>query len=106
MSRREKIEAMLALDPQDVFLRYALANEYANEERFDDSLNIFAGLRSQATPHIPSFLRSAQVLVSAGKINEARAVLREGIEIARAAGESHPAGEMSELLASLGQAGE
>jgi thioredoxin-like negative regulator of GroEL len=106
MSRREKIEAMLATDPQDVFLRYALANEYANEERFEDSLKLFAGLRSETPPHIPSFLRSAQVLVGVQRIDEARSVLREGIEVARAAGESHPAGEMGELLASLGRAGE
>ena len=38
--------------------------------------------------------------------NRARDVLREGIEAARAAGDAHAAGEMSEFLASLGALGE
>ena len=36
-SRREKIEALLAQEPADTFLRYGLAIEYDNEERFDDA---------------------------------------------------------------------
>ncbi len=106
MSRREKIEAMLADDPQDNFLRYALANEYEAEERFEESLALFSSLRKEPQPHVPTFLRSAQVLVRLGRIDEARGVLREGIEIARSVGASHPAAEMSELLASLGSMGE
>jgi hypothetical protein len=35
MSRREKIEAMLAEEPQDVFLRYSLAMELDKEGDHD-----------------------------------------------------------------------
>lgn len=105
-SRREKLEEMLAAEPNDSFLHYALANEYENEGRFEESLDYFARLRGGPSPHIPSFLRSAQVLVRLQRIDEARAVLREGIDLARAAGASHPAAEMGELLVSLGKAGE
>jgi len=42
----------------------------------------------------------------AGRIDDARRALREGIEVARAAGEAHAAAEMAELLTSLGAAGE
>jgi predicted Zn-dependent protease len=105
-TRREKLEALLAAEPHDAFLRYALANEYANEDRFDDSLQLFAGLRADQPPHIPSFLRGAQLLVTLQRIEEARAILRQGIDIARAAGELHPASEMAELLTSLGTLGE
>jgi hypothetical protein len=45
-------------------------------------------------------------LVAHGRIDDARRALREGIDVARAAGESHAAAEMAELLASLGAAGE
>ncbi len=37
-SRREKIEAMLADEPEDRFLRYSLALELAKEDRHEESL--------------------------------------------------------------------
>ena len=105
-TRREKIEAMLQLDPQDQFLRYGLAVEYDNEERFEESLALFEGLMNDQPPHVASFLRGAQLLVQLDRITDARAALRTGIEVARQHGESHAAGEMAELLASLGSLGE
>jgi len=94
---------MLANEPNDHFLQYALANEYEKEGRYEESLKLFDVLRQASPPHIPTFLRSAQVLVQLERIEDARTILREGIELARAAGASHPAAEMSELLTSLGR---
>jgi hypothetical protein len=105
-SRREKIETLLKLEPQDQFLRYGLAVEYDNEDRHEESLALFQSLMADQTPHVPSFLRGAQLLAKLDRIGEARSVLREGIEVARQQGELHAAGEMGELLASLGALGE
>ena len=106
MSRREKIEAMLKLEPQDQFLRYGLASEYRSEGRLDESLDVYRGLMADEQPHVPSFLMAAQLLLELDRVNEARAALRDGIEVARRQGEAHAAGEMGELLASLGSLGE
>lgn len=105
-SRREKIEALLAQEPADTFLRYGLAVEYDNEERFDEALATFEGLTQDQPPHVASFFRGAQLLVRLDRIGEARTWLRTGIEEARTQGDTHAAGEMSELLASLGSLGE
>ena len=105
-SRREKIEALLQQEPEDQFLRYGLAVELDNEARHEESLALFQGLMADQPPHVPSFLRGAQLLVNMDRVAEARAVLRDGIEIARQQGELHAAGEMGELLASLGSLGE
>jgi hypothetical protein len=105
-SRREKIEALLKTEPHDQFLRYGLAVELDNEGRGDEALAIFRGLMADAEPHVASFLRGAQLLVKLDEVGQARAALRDGIEIARRAGNSHAAGEMAELLASLGALGE
>jgi hypothetical protein len=105
-ARREKIEAMLKLEPQDQFLRYGLAAEFRSEDRLDESLAVYRGLMADSQPHVPSFLMAAQLLVELDRIAEARTALRDGIEIARRQGEAHAAGEMSELLASLGSLGE
>jgi hypothetical protein len=105
-SRREKIEALLAQEPADQFLRYGLAIEYDNEGRFDESLGLFQGLASGQPPHVASFFRGAQLLLKLERVKEARGWLRDGIEVARGQGDAHAAGEMSELLASLGALGD
>jgi hypothetical protein len=105
-TRREKIEAMLKLEPHDQFLRYGLAAEFASEGRAEESLAIYEGLMAENPPHVPSFFRAAQLVLSLDRVAEARTLLRVGIEAARQQGDSHAAGEMAELLASLGSLGE
>jgi tetratricopeptide (TPR) repeat protein len=105
-SRREKIEAMLNEEPGDQFLRYSLATEYDNEERPEESLALFRELIADEPPHVHSYFRGAQLLVKLDRIEEARAMLREGIEEARRQNEMHAAGEMGELLAGLGAMGQ
>jgi thioredoxin-like negative regulator of GroEL len=105
-TRREKIEAMLADEPGDVFLRYSLALELDKEGEHERSLSEFGQLMRGSPPYVPAFFMAAQQLARLDRVNEARAALRDGIEQARAAGDTHAAAEMSEFLASLGPLGE
>jgi tetratricopeptide (TPR) repeat protein len=106
VSRREKIEAMLADDPNDSFLQYSLAMELRAEGDSEASLKIFDGLMKADPPHVQAFFMSGQLLAEIDRIDDARENLREGIDQARSQGDAHAAAEMSELLASLGQYGE
>lgn len=102
MSRREKIEAMLADDPGDTFLRYSLAMELDKEGVHDQSLAKFGELTRDDPPYVPAFFMSAQQLARLARVDEARDILRNGITAARSQGDQHAAGEMTEFLASLG----
>jgi hypothetical protein len=105
-SRREKIEAMLADQPGDTFLRYSLAMELEKEGAHDASLSYLDGLTRDQPPYVAAFFRSGQQLAKLGRIDEARTALRSGIDEARRQNDLHAAGEMSEFLASLGALGE
>ena len=105
-SRREKIEAMLADEPQDTFLRYSLALELEKEGRHEESLQSLRELTADSPPYVPAFFMAAQQLARLSRVDQSRAVLREGIEAARQQGDTHAAGEMSEFLAGLGSLGE
>jgi hypothetical protein len=105
-SRRSKIEAMLAADPADPFLRYSLAMELDKEGDHERSLAGLAELQRDAASYVPAFFMAAQQLARLDRIADARETLRRGIDEARAQGNTHAAGEMSEFLASLGSAGE
>ncbi len=105
MTRREKLEALLQDDPSDVFLRYGLALELEKEGDHEASLARLRELQSGEPPYVPAFFMAAQQLVRLARIDEARSALRDGIEQARRQGNGHAAGEMGELLASLGDLG-
>jgi hypothetical protein len=101
MSRREKIEAMLADDPGDTFLRYSLAMELDKEGDHEASLAKFAELTRDNPPYVPAFFMAGQQLSRLCRLDEARAIVTNGIAAARAQNDMHAAGEMSEFLASL-----
>lgn len=101
MSRRDKLEALLQAEPDDEFLLYALAKEYAAEGNPSAAISRFALLAAQHPDYVPTYLQWAQLLVEGGDAAEGRRVLTRGIEIARRAGDDHAAGEMHELLSQL-----
>lgn len=106
MNRIEKIRQMLEDDPQDTFLRYSLAMEQEKIGEHAESEDGLRGLMADSTPYVPAFFMLAQHLARRDQVNDSRTVLRVGIERAREQGNDHAAGEMSEFLASLGDAGE
>ena len=101
MSRKEQIQEMLAEDPKDTFLRYALAMEFKSEGSSDASLEIFSELMQNDPPYVPAFFMAGQELAGLSRIDEAQKTLEEGIAHAKTQGELHAAGEMTEFLNSL-----
>ncbi len=106
MSRLEQLQQMLAENPEDTFLQYALAMEMGNAGQDEEGLRLFRGLMASEPPYVPAFFMAGQKLASLQRFDEARDVLRSGIDQARQQNDLHAAGEMSEFLASLGQFGE
>ncbi len=102
MSRREKIEAMLADEPRDAFLRYSLAMELEKEGQHERSLGLLSELQHDSPPYVPAFFMAAQQLARLDRMDEAKTALRVGIAAAQSAGDAHAAGEMQEFLRSLG----
>ena len=106
MPRLDQILELLQATPQDTFLRYALAMEYRSLGQTGTAAEQFNQLLAAQPPHVPSFFMYGQMLAEQGETEAARGILRNGIEQARAQGDAHAAGEMSELLADLGSLGE
>jgi hypothetical protein len=98
-----QIEAMLAEDPNDAFLRYGLAMEHASAGDDAACVEILKDLiaRTTTSPYIPAYLQAGQALVRLDRISAACDVLRKGIEAAGKAGDGHAQGEMQGLLDSI-----
>ena len=104
--RMTQIEAMLADDPDDAFLRYGLAMEHASLGDDDGCVAVLRDLivRSSMDPYVPAFLQAGQALVRLDKIDEACAMLKEGIAVSGRVGTPdalHAQGEMQGLLSSV-----
>jgi len=102
----QQIEAMLADDPDDAFLRYGLAMEHASLGDDPGCVNVLRDLisRSAANPYIAAYLQAGQALVRLDRIKEACDVLRDGIRLAAKLGTPeamHAGGEMQGLLATI-----
>ncbi len=101
--RMAQIEALLVDDPDDAFLRYGLAMEHASAGDDAVCVNVLNDLitRPASQPYVPAFLQCGQALMRLDRTEEACAVLKQGVEVAGRAGDTHAQGEMQGLLASL-----
>jgi predicted Zn-dependent protease len=101
MSRREKIEKLLEKEPDDVFLNFGLAMELVKENEPEDALARFDRVLQLDPRYHAAHFHKGSTLIALGRADEARRVLTQGVAAARASGNAHAEGEMTELLASV-----
>jgi tetratricopeptide (TPR) repeat protein len=96
------LKEILAQQPSDAFARYGLAMAYASEGDLTASVAEFDILLAAHHDYTPGYFMAGQTLVKAGRIDEAKARLREGIASAQRTGNAHALSEMEQLLDELG----
>jgi tetratricopeptide (TPR) repeat protein len=101
-SRKQRIEEMLAEDPNDPFLRYGLAMEHVSAGQDEEAVRCFQELLRIAPDYVPGYVQSGRTLARLNRQDEARETFRAGIAIARQKGDEHAAGEMEVFLDELG----
>lgn len=98
MSKRERILGMLGTAPDDVFLNYSLAICLANEGASEEAVARFGRVRALDPQYVPAYFQEGQVLAKLGRTEAARAILQQGMTVARAVGDQHALGEMAGFL--------
>lgn len=94
MNRIEKIQAMLAEDPLDNFLRHALALEYIKAGEDDKARTLFEEILTRDPAYIGSYYHLAKLLERNEKTEEAIKWYEKGMEEAKKAGDDHALGEL------------
>lgn len=92
---------ILAANPGDVLARYGLAMEYSNTGKIDEALREFKTLLDKNPDYTPGYFMAAQALEKAGRIDEAKRMLVDGISAARRTGNAHAQSEMTAMLDGL-----
>lgn len=102
MDRTAMLKQLLEENPRDAFARYGLALEYANSGDAETALAEFARLLEFNPDYVPGYQMAAQTLMRAGRNDEARTMLADGIACATRTGNQHARSEMEGMLAELG----
>ena len=100
-ARVDKLNALLAQDPEDAFVRYALAMEFSSAGNFEQASSLLLDLLQRDPSYVPAYQQLGALYRSEGKTAQAANMLRTGILRARASGDQHAAGEMQDELDDL-----
>jgi tetratricopeptide (TPR) repeat protein len=101
MDRIAMLTEILTANPTDAFARYGLAMEYSNTGKIDEAMQEFKTLLEKNPDYVAGYFMAAQTLEKAGRIDEAKEMLVEGITSARRTGNAHAQSEMTAMLEGL-----
>jgi tetratricopeptide (TPR) repeat protein len=93
---------MVEQQPDNAFSRYGLAMEYVKAGDLEDAAAEFEKLLTRNPEYAAGYFHGGQNLEKLGRLDEARALYRKGIEVTAASGDSHTQSELSAALQMLG----
>ena len=93
---------MVAQNPNDSFLRYGLAMEFKNAGNLDEAMGAFRELMAVNPDYSAAYFHGGQVLEKLGKLDEARELYQQGIEVTTRKGDLHTRNEIQAALDMLG----
>src|SRR5256885_8301358 len=102
MNRIEMLTDFVTQNPNDAFARYGLALEYANSGQIETALTEFRKLLQLNPDYTAGYQMAAQTLMRAGRSDEARQMLSQGIACAQRTANRHAQAEMEAMLDELG----
>lgn len=97
-----ELESLIARFPDKPFPRYGLAMEYKKAGRFDDAVAQFKQAMALDPNYVAAYMHCGIALREAGRVDDAKATLHKGLEVAQRIGNSHAAGEISGILQEIG----
>ena len=101
-NRLEILKSMVAQNPADSFSRYGLAMEYRNTGDLSAAMGEFQSLLAANPDYSAAYYHGAQTLERLGRLDEARAMYRAGIEVTDRKGDRKTRDELAAALDLLG----
>jgi tetratricopeptide (TPR) repeat protein len=98
MDRIAALKELLAADPSNAFARYGLAMEYSKSGDVVSALAEYKSILQSNPDYVPAYQMAGQVLMDAGRTDEARKMFEDGIAVALRCGNQHAASEMQGML--------
>lgn len=100
-TRLKQLKEFLAAEPDDPFLKYALAQEYLGTGEREKAAEMFLRLMEEHPAYVPTYYHYGKMVLEEGNEEDAGNIWRRGIEKAREAGDRHAENELREILSDL-----
>jgi Flp pilus assembly protein TadD len=97
-TRLDILKSMVEQNPTDCFARYGLAMEYRNTGHLDAAMAEFRALMAANPDYAPAYFHGGQTLERMGRVDEARELYRQGVEVTVRGGDPHARSEMQGAL--------
>ena len=101
-SRMAELERLLAAEPDDAFLNFALAMELAKIGRIEEAVARFERAIELDADYCAAYYQKAKALLQANQTDQARRAIADGIAVAQRTGDNHTAEKLREMLQTLG----
>ena len=98
MSRIDQLLELLKQEPDDQFLNYALALEYAKANEKSKAVLIIENILHQDENYLTGYYQLGQLLEQTGNSDKAKAVYSKGVEIAHKQKNNKTMGELNTAL--------
>lgn len=84
--------------PADAFIKFALAQEYANLNDFNNALLYYTSLVENFSAYLPSYYHLGKLYEQLNQPALAIGIYSKGLELAKKTGDAKTAGEINEAL--------
>ena len=101
-NRLEALKGLVEQQPADSFLRYGLAMEYRNSGDLESAIREFRNVLASNPDYSAAYFHGGQTLERLGRLDEARALYRQGIEATTRKRDFHTRDEIQAALDLLG----
>ena len=101
-SRLETLRSLVAQGTAEPFAHYGLAMELRTQGQLQEAWQWFESLLQSHPDYIAAYAPAADTLVSLGRSQQARDLLRQGIEQCERKGQSHARDQLQTALDAIG----
>lgn len=96
--RLQKLLDFLKNEPDDPFLKYALATEYLSQNDVQTALSYFEDLLNKHPDYVGTYYHAGKLYERLDRKSEAILVYQRGMEIASKAGDRHAYSELQTIF--------
>ncbi len=101
MTRLEQLYEFLKQEPNDPFIKYAIATEYKSMNELEKALETFQSLLATDPNYVPTYYHLGKTLEALNRNEEAIEIYEKGIVVAMQMKDHHSARELREALQQL-----
>lgn len=101
-TRLKQLFTFLESSPDDAFINFAIAKEYESLGDLDKALKAYLGLTQKQPNYVGTYYHLGKLYEQKEQFNQAFATYKQGMAVAKKAGDQHALSELAGAKLSLG----